>query len=221
MSDWLLHEADCRVLLPTLVTRSFGAVITDPPYGLGFPYEGYEDTRESLRDLIAATWEDLRRVADRVYVLPGITQAHLYPEPDWMLAVTWDTTNSHGKYGFTQWMPVLCYGKDVDGFARLDNGLLKSDRLNMTGAPGGVGFQRSPLGRAGHPCAKPLNIMRMLVRRLTRPGEVILDPFAGIGTTLLAAVEEGRGAVGIEQAPAYARVARERLACIQRPLFAT
>lgn len=53
--------------------------------------------------------------------------------------------------------------------------------------------------------------MRWLVRLLTRPGETVLDPFAGSGTTCLAAAAEGRGYVGIERDPRCYRVADEAL----------
>jgi DNA modification methylase len=50
-----------------------------------------------------------------------------------------------------------------------------------------------------HSCQKPFGLMSELVQRLTKKGQTILDPFAGSGTTLLAAAEHGRKAIGIEQ----------------------
>lgn len=59
----------------------------------------------------------------------------------------------------------------------------------------------SKADRAGskHPTVKPLALMRWLVRLVTPPGGTVLDPFAGSGTTLQAAREEGFGAIGIER----------------------
>ena len=65
---------------------------------------------------------------------------------------------------------------------------------------------------AEHPTVKPLALMRWLVRLVTPPGGIVLDPFAGSGTTLLAAREEGFDAVGIEREENYAEIARRRLA---------
>lgn len=56
---------------------------------------------------------------------------------------------------------------------------------------------------AKHPTVKPLALMRWLVRLVTPPGGLVLDPFAGSGTTLLAALEEGRRAIGIERESKY------------------
>jgi hypothetical protein len=72
-----------------------------------------------------------------------------------------------------------------------------------------------------HKTVKPLSLMRWLCRLTKTPtGGVVLDPFAGSGTTLLAALLEGRRAIGIEKDPGYAETARKRLAGAQGPLFA-
>jgi len=63
-----------------------------------------------------------------------------------------------------------------------------------------------------HPTVKPLNLMRYLVRLVTPPGGTVLDPFAGSGTTLIAAKLEGFNAIGIERGPEYVEIARARLA---------
>ena len=56
---------------------------------------------------------------------------------------------------------------------------------------------------SGHPTVKPLALMRYLCRLVTPPGGVVLDPFAGSGTTLQAAVQEGFQAIGIEKEEQY------------------
>jgi len=61
-----------------------------------------------------------------------------------------------------------------------------------------------------HPTVKPLDLMEWLVRIVTAEGQTVCDPFAGSGTTLKAAKELGRGAIGIERQPEYADLARAR-----------
>jgi len=63
----------------------------------------------------------------------------------------------------------------------------------------------------GHPCPKPLPLMVELVQLFTDEGETILDPFAGSGTTLVAAKLNGRKAIGIEREEKYCAVAAKRL----------
>lgn len=74
--------------------------------------------------------------------------------------------------------------------------------------------RRAGLGAAAprHPTVKPVALMRYLVRLVTPPGGVVLDPFTGSGTTGIAAAMEGARFIGFELDPAYAEVARARLA---------
>jgi site-specific DNA-methyltransferase (adenine-specific) len=70
----------------------------------------------------------------------------------------------------------------------------------------------------GHPTVKPLALMRTLCRLITPPGGLILDPFAGSGTTCMAAKSEGFHYVGIELSPEYCEIARKRVAAVPRRL---
>lgn len=62
-----------------------------------------------------------------------------------------------------------------------------------------------------HPTVKPLDLMRWLVRLVAPPGGVVLDPFAGSGTTVCAAIAEGLRCVGVEQREDYSCIARARV----------
>lgn len=63
-----------------------------------------------------------------------------------------------------------------------------------------------------HPCEKPLALMTNLIGAFSDPGEMILDPFMGSGTSLVAAKVMGRRAVGIEMEECYCEIAAKRLA---------
>ena len=63
-----------------------------------------------------------------------------------------------------------------------------------------------------HPGGFPMDLPRWCIRLHGKPGAVVLDPFAGVGATLLAALEEGAEGIGIEIDPAYVEAARRRLA---------
>lgn len=217
IGDATLYLGDCREILPTL--SPVDSVVTDPPYGLDFPYLSWEDTRENLAALIGGFLPAAREVSQRVVILPGITQVSLYPHPDWIGAITWNTTGSFGKYGFTQWMPVLLYGADVDGFGRTASGAMKGDVISVSGG-GGVGFMRSEGEKEHHPCPKPENLMRLIVNRYST-GDV-LDPMMGVGTTGVACANLGRKFVGIEIERRYFDTACERIeaAYSQGRLFA-
>lgn len=62
-----------------------------------------------------------------------------------------------------------------------------------------------------HPTVKPIALMRWLVRLVTPPEGIVVDPFCGSGSTLIAAVEEGFGFVGIDSDPDYCAIAQSRV----------
>jgi site-specific DNA-methyltransferase (adenine-specific) len=71
----------------------------------------------------------------------------------------------------------------------------------------------APAGKRAnvHPTVKPVALMKYLLRLVLPPGRIALDPFAGSGTTLVAAAELGMTAIGIERDPAYVEIAAARV----------
>jgi site-specific DNA-methyltransferase (adenine-specific) len=96
----------------------------------------------------------------------------------------------------------------------------KRDETRNDGDPGGDNPRnRGAQQRANHhPTVKPLDLMRYLVRLVTRKGGTVLDPFMGSGTTGWAARLEGCDFVGIDREPEYVEIARGRIAG-HAPLF--
>ncbi len=68
--------------------------------------------------------------------------------------------------------------------------------------------------RDRHPTEKPIELLKTFITMSTDPGDVVLDFFAGSGTTLVAAKELGRRYIGIELNRAYCQLAQDRLAGI-------
>lgn len=83
-----------------------------------------------------------------------------------------------------------------------------------------AGAGRTSKGRANtHPTVKPIALMRYLVRLITPPGGVVLDPFNGSGSTGCAAVLEGVGRyIGCELSPEYCAISRARIAAAEAEL---
>jgi site-specific DNA-methyltransferase (adenine-specific) len=208
MSNIKLHLGDCLEIMKDIPDGSVDAVITDPPYGLNVDYESYDDTVENLQAIINGLIPHVRKYK-RGVIFCGITQVHLYPKPDWIGSITWNTTGSYGKFGISQWQPILLYGKDIDGFGSVNGGVLKSDTIHISGG-GDVGFQRGKIEKE-HPCPKGVKLMRRVITRYTNPGDTILDPFMGSGTTGVACVQTGRNFIGIEIEPKYYEIAEKRI----------
>jgi adenine-specific DNA-methyltransferase len=62
-----------------------------------------------------------------------------------------------------------------------------------------------------HPCQFPVELVERFILTVTQPGDLVVDPFMGVGTTACAAVLHGRRAAGAEALPAYVEIARERI----------
>jgi DNA modification methylase len=67
------------------------------------------------------------------------------------------------------------------------------------------------MGAFGHPCPKPVRFCTQIISRLTTPGQLVVDPFMGSGTTLVAAKQLGRRAIGIDIEERYCEIAAKRL----------
>jgi site-specific DNA-methyltransferase (adenine-specific) len=72
--------------------------------------------------------------------------------------------------------------------------------------------------KTDHPTQKPLELLRRLVAASSEPGELVVDPFAGSGTTLVAAAALGRRWEGADADPRYVALARARLLAAEEPL---
>ena len=167
-----LHLGDCFYVMAEMEAGSVDAVVTDPPYGLNIEYKSYKDTIDNLQSIIDDILPLLRELSTRVVTFCGIKNMFLYPRPDWVGAITWNTTGSYGKYGVSQWQPILFYGEDIKGFGSVNGGVLKSDTIHISGG-GDVGFMRGKTEK-GHPCPKGVKMMRRIISRYTNPGDTIL-----------------------------------------------
>jgi len=198
---------NCLELLPDM--PKVDLVLTDPPYGLNFDYISYEDTRENLKKFIEGGLISICENAARIsaFSIPMLNVS-IYPQPFWILSCNWNTTGSYGKMGFNQWFPIYIYAeKDID--FKTVSSIIKSDVIFENGG-GSVGFQRDG-NEKKHTCPKPLGLWKKLMTRLSFERNTILDPFVGSGTTLVAAKQLNRQAIGIEIEEKYCEIAAQRL----------
>ena len=88
----------------------------------------------------------------------------------------------------------------------------QSDIFSLT-VDSGVSF------RLGHPTVKDINLIRQLVRCLSREGQIVLEPFAGSGTGCFAAAEYGRRYIGYEIDRKYWEIAQRRLQIVDKRIM--
>ena len=194
IGDATLYLGDCLDILPTL--GRVDAVVTDPPYGIGFNYQGYMDTRASWYSLMDRAVPLMRR-AGRFVVMPccGIDRLGWWYQrhaPDWPIIWYKGSPGHRSHVGFNDWEMLLSWGKPP------------KQMHDYFQAP--CGFDDN-----GHPCPKPINWASWLVIRSALRHGVILDPFMGSGTTGVACINLGRRFIGIEIEPKYFDIACRRI----------
>jgi DNA modification methylase len=88
-----------------------------------------------------------------------------------------------------------------------------SGKSSRTERETGMGSLKEDQDKRGnvHPTVKPLDLMRYLVRLITPPNGTVLDPFAGSGTTIIAAMKEGFKGIGIEKESQYVKICNNRI----------
>lgn len=196
-----IYHGDCRDVLPSIQTESVDVVLTDPPYG--FRKADWDE------DFPTFWMGDAARIAkSAIGIMPGINNILSCPrsippfEYRWMLSVHLSNGMTRGLMGFGNWIPVLVYGREGTSLYRTQQ---DATTVPIIG------------DMPDHPSPKPLRAMTWLVSRFD--GELILDPFMGSGTTLRAAKDLGRRAIGIELEERYCEIAARRLEQQVLPLF--
>ena len=118
-------------------------------------------------------------------------------------------TNAHETLVWCARDPQSRYTFNYEAMKALNDGLqMRSDWL----LPICSGAERLKLdGRKAHPTQKPEALLHRVILASTRPGDLVLDPFFGTGTTGAAAKRLGRRWIGIERDPDYARLAEARI----------
>jgi len=197
----VIHHGDCRTILPTL---KGDILITDPPFNVG------KDYGTSTDDLATDEYVELMRlVAEhgperQAWVTPNV-HLPLFFEllgPEARLVVVRRGAKGPKRWGwYDQFDTILARGKPTRAESNLWDGI----RLKGEGY-----FFREE--HYDHPGYTPYALISKLVGLMAEPGQTVIDPFAGTGTTLVAAKSLGCRAHGIELDLKWCDVAAGRLA---------
>ena len=207
---------DCLDFMPSLPARSVDFVLTDPPYGVNY---SSRDGRSIAND------------RDLSWLKPAFAQMHRVLRED-SFAVSF--------YGWTKvdqfmdaWRAAgfrvvghLVFAKRYASNARFLRYQHESAFLLAKGSPAAPADPLPDIldfvysGNRLHPTQKPVGALARLIGSFSRPGGLVLDPFAGSGSTCEAAALTGRRYLGVELDPAYHRLASDSLGGLELALAA-
>lgn len=200
---------DCLEVIKELPDKSIDLVLTDPPYGdnCGYGRGGVEisNNQNPLFSLmmLSVVYEKLKNNSV-VYMFFGknhfeITKMYIekYTEYKWIDWVVWDKKHFGMGKPFRKQFELLAVLEKGDGlFKRMDLGdVLTEKRLDTE----------------DHPHKKPTGLLQALIENSSEENNIILDCFAGSGSSLVAAQNTKRNFIGIEIDPKYCEIAKQRL----------
>jgi site-specific DNA-methyltransferase (adenine-specific) len=215
----VIYHGDCRQLIPALNVW-VDAVVTDEPYGIAdgaaFVRRGgaeVADCDDEAFNAAVTGWIRLavNRLKQDGYVAAFTARQRRRELEDEMAAC-----------GITPWMPFyIAKPAPAPNPRSAFMSAVEECAIGYYGTRqwyggGGtsncwIGLTPNRLGIGVHPTEKPLGAMAQLIAAITPEGGVILDPFMGSGTTLRAAKDLGRKAIGIEIEERYCEIAAKRL----------
>jgi len=183
-----LYLGDCLEVMKSMPDKSVDAVITDPPYGIGIARNPFRQKFEK------SDWDDVPAGVEHIseilrsssnQVIWGGNYFHLPPTKCFLI---WDKKQPENFSSSMCEMAWTSFDKPAKMFPYRVTSYAKE-----------------------HPTQKPLELMLWIIRKYTKEGDTIFDPFMGSGTTGVAAVQLGRNFIGCEINPSYFAIAERRI----------
>ena len=221
---WMLYAGDALDVLPELTASRFAAIVTDPPYAsAGGNTNGRESGADTQfwRHWFGSVWRNCEEVLNpdgcgfvfsdwrminalAAAVSGGIDRGQRARSWQMSQALVWDRRNIGLGAPFRA-------GFEMIGFVR--GPTWKHDEtLIPRNLPAVIAHPFAYGSHPNHGAEKPVDLLAKLIGFSSRAGDGLLDPFAGSGSTGVAAIQMGRRFTGIEREPGYLAVAARRLA---------
>lgn len=219
-------KGDCLEVMRGMADASVDAVVTDPPYSSGTRREAQKGIRKSMnRGTDDEKWfgSDSLTTNGFVWLMRSCAVewnrvlkpcGHALVFIDWRMYPAMagaiesaDLRNSNLLvWDKTYFGMGSCFRNQHELVAHFTKGVAVPQRRDV-----GNVLSFKPIRHGDHPTEKPIDLMRKLVSVVTPPGGIVLDPFAGSGSTGAACMMEGFRFVGIELNQEYCEIARKRI----------
>lgn len=215
-ATWAIACGDCRELLRFLPTKC-GVVITDPPYGVGKQMKGDKAPWEEWLPWLDTRIAECTRVVRLVFsffaktrLVRFIRETAVPPqfEVNWHKPMMLHDTSLNGSPFLAHSESILYWGPTSPKEA----GKLGYDSFAVNAM---WPSERRAEGIA-HPTPKPVDLLVQTIPHWTKENEIVVDPFMGSGTHLLAALRTGRRAIGFDIDPQWVDATRARLEAEER-----
>lgn len=220
---------DCNIVLPTITDKSCDAIIVDPPYEIqynslewdnkvlnwNFLFDQYKRILKDTGNLII--FQGWSNVCETI----NIGKQHLTLK-NWIIWARIKCRGAKTNFGSDR--------EDILWFTKSDNYTFNKIYSNTPKKTGGLGTKNGQKNRSltnvwydispvppwsqqytGYPCQKPVQLMERIVTIFTNSGDLILDSFAGSGSSLVAAKNLGRNFIGIDNKIEAIKICENRL----------
>lgn len=222
-----IELADCYDWLPKVADNSVDLILTDPPFNISNPEAGFESVKNGVQRFAVSKdfgmhdkeldWTKLAQQFKRVLKVGG-TAIIFYDI--WKLArLKMELEKvSFKMFRHIQWVkknPVPHNSKSIYLCNAIEHGLVcvKGSKPTYNAQyNNGLfyhGIPRAGKGKVRHPNMKPVKLLTELLQVHSRKGDLVLDCFAGSGTTLTACQQTGRHFIGCEIDPQYLTTTRD------------
>lgn len=197
-----VHQGDALAYLASLPASSVPFIVSDPPYGIGLKYDGFTEASDFIEHWkwFGPIWKEMIRVlANPGCIVLWQHQNNLSFLRDWYKGCVVDALNIMVR-GERTWIPLVRYQKGTC-------------KVKLQGSWVGpiTGHNESVEYYGSHPCPKNTRECEAVITRYTNEGGIVLDPFCGTGSILVACKNTGRQFLGIDQSAKYVKIAKQRL----------
>ena len=208
-------QGDCSVVLKTLPSESADFVLTDPPYLVRYKDRSGRTIQNDSAPGVLNAFTDVYRV-----LKPNSLCVSFYGwnRVDAFFAA-WKTAG-FAPVGHIVFSKTYASAQRFVSYQHESAYVLAKGRPEMPAAPISDVLPWHYSGNHSHPTEKSVDTLRPIVDAFSKPGDVVLDPFAGSGSSLITAALLGRQFIGIELEQKYCELARRRLAGVTRYLQA-